>query len=269
MEDCILPHGPNQKVSNIHCIENQKMSFNCRFFGASGYYHEACYQDGEFSSFLFMRHLLLSFNEDYRLDYWEEDNNLDLNWVFFRELKTIIVKLLSINPGSRMKLKDAALKLYELKMNFVGFQDLHMEYAFPLTNASLRAFLHDQTTETRKETSTEKTYGRMKRIDTKRIFQTSEKEDEFNLIQRDTQLCVPISAMKLLIFALVEFIEQNLRGLTDLGKLTETILKDRHFFQQLLTLCCFVVSPRSVNGLNHGYFDDGFQSATQKQNIRE
>jgi len=211
----------------------------------------------------------LSFNEDYRLDYWEKDNNSDLNWVFFLELKKIIVKLLSINPGSRMKLKDASLKLYELKTNFVGLLDLHMEYAFPLMNANLRVFSHDKITKTRKETSTEKTYGRMKGIDTKRIFQPSEKEDEFNLIQRDTQLCVPISAMKLLIFALVEFLEQNLGGLTDLGTLTDTILKDRHFFQQLLTLCCFVVSPRSVNGLNHGNFDAGFQSATQKQNIRE
>ena len=39
------------------------------------------------------------------------------------------------------------------------------------------------------------------------------------------------------------------------------------FLQELLAICCGVISPRSLNGLNHGNLDNDFQIAHQFQNI--
>ena len=39
------------------------------------------------------------------------------------------------------------------------------------------------------------------------------------------------------------------------------------FLQELLAICCGVISPRSLNGLNHCILDDDFHNANQQQNI--
>ena len=39
------------------------------------------------------------------------------------------------------------------------------------------------------------------------------------------------------------------------------------FLQKLLAICCGVISPRSLNGLNHCNLDDDFHIANQQQNI--
>ena len=39
------------------------------------------------------------------------------------------------------------------------------------------------------------------------------------------------------------------------------------FLQELLAICCGVISPRSLNGLNHGNLDNDFQIAHQFQDI--
>jgi len=39
------------------------------------------------------------------------------------------------------------------------------------------------------------------------------------------------------------------------------------FLQKLLAICCGVISPRSLNGLNHGNLDNDFQIAHQFQDI--
>ena len=39
------------------------------------------------------------------------------------------------------------------------------------------------------------------------------------------------------------------------------------FLQELLAICCGVISPKSLNGLNHCNLDNDFQIANQEQNI--
>ena len=39
------------------------------------------------------------------------------------------------------------------------------------------------------------------------------------------------------------------------------------FLQELLAICCGVISPRSLNGLNHCILDDDFHKEHQQQNI--
>ena len=39
------------------------------------------------------------------------------------------------------------------------------------------------------------------------------------------------------------------------------------FLQKLLAICCGVISPRSLNGLNHCNLDNDFHTANQEQNI--
>ena len=42
------------------------------------------------------------------------------------------------------------------------------------------------------------------------------------------------------------------------------------FLQELLAICCGVISPRSLNGLNHCNLDNDFHIARlQEQNIRK
>ena len=39
------------------------------------------------------------------------------------------------------------------------------------------------------------------------------------------------------------------------------------FIQKLITICCGVISPRSLIGLNHRQLDDKYQTAAQVQDI--
>ena len=43
--------------------------------------------------------------------------------------------------------------------------------------------------------------------------------------------------------------------------------KEATFLQEILAICCGVISPRSLNGLNHCNVDNDFHIANQEQNI--
>ena len=133
-------------------------------------------------------------------------------------------------------------------------------------------------------------YGLMNDIRSTRLFTLPTTGYEKKLTQRDTNLCVSISAMRLLSYALVEFLEQQTTLLAGTDDVL-TILKERilnypqvldsseqepnrglienetAFIQELIVICCGVISPRSLNGLNHCYLDNEFQKTAQEQNI--
>ena len=206
-----------------------------------------CYHKNEFSMFLLLRHILKSHKSD-----------LEVNWKVFLELKVIISGLAYFKPEGRMKLENAGKKLEELKKYGLN--------KFTLLDPILQTVMHDDLSET---TPTNKTYALGDLIGSSQLFTLSTAEDELHLTQRNTRLCVSFAAMKLLCFALIEFLEQpcnfneNKQALEDS---VDKVSKD-DFMQQLLSICCNVISPRPLNGLNYGHFDDYFNISSQAQNI--
>ena len=231
--------------------------------------------------------LALHFNADLG------DEQLDL--VFFEKLKNIIIKLLYIQPEKRMKLKDARKQLNELSefqhhfLLLKSFEpsknDLTMTYVDETTQNSLRL---------------------MDEIRNTRLFTIQTTGDDMKLTQRSTNLCVSFTAMRMLSYALWEFLDQHSESTkvqwkdlkmrilaypeisnsrttqerhiqethSSLDKPTlrtikKTILESKSFINNLILICCAVISPRSLNGLNHCHLDDNFQMAAQQQNIRE
>ena len=211
-----------------------------------------CYNNNEFSMFLLLRHILKSQRSD-----------PEINWKLFLKLKAIITDLVFFKPEDRMKLEDAQQKLEELK-NSEKFENLN---EFTLLDPSLQTILHDDPTIAIESTPTQNTYPLEDIIRATRIFTSSSTENESYLTQRNTNLCVSFAAMKLLCFALIEFIEHNFNG--NRKTLNKLVLEDRSFMPQLLTICCNVISPRSLIGLNHCHLDDLFQISAQEQNIRK
>ena len=192
----------------------------------------------------------------------------------FKILKEIITQLMVVKPEKRMKLQDARKKLEELDQltKTKDFNYLLLK-SFIQTNDSTL----DNTDET-----TQNSLGIMDEIRSTRLFTTTEESsgDDKKLTQRNTNLCVSVSAMRLLSFALVEFLEKTFTGdRKNLKDLTDKILKysenptqverEPRFICKLITICCGVISPRSLNGLNHCHLDDDFQIAAQEQNIRK
>ena len=145
----------------------------------------------------------------------------------------------------------------------------------------LNSFIQSDDPTLRITETTQNSMGLMDEIRSTRLFTTGESsEDDKKLTQRNTNLCVSVSAMRLLSYALVEFLEKTFTGdRKTLKDLTDKILKysenptqverEPRFIRKLVTICCGVISPRSLNGLNHGHLDDDFQIAAQEQNIRK
>ena len=121
------------------------------------------------------------------------------------------------------------------------------------------------------EENTQISFALMDEIRDTRLFTNSTLGDESKLTQRMTNLCVSFTAMRLLSYALVNFLEfHDSSNSTVLEDLKKSILKlPNVFIQNLIVICCGVISPRSLNGLNHCRLDDDFQIAGQEQNIRE
>ena len=241
----------------------------------------------------------------------------------FKILKEIITRLVVVKPEKRMKLQDAREKLEELdqfaKMGDFNYLLLSSFIPVQTVNDPTMTVITttDETTtdETTQDETTQNSLGLMDEIRSTRLFTTGESsEDDKKLTQRNTNLCVSVSAMRLLSYALVEFLEKtftgdrkNLKDLTDkilkysenpqFSKMTPEekevaklpvlepgkssnappgfykgltpVKREPTFIRKLVTICCGVISPRSLNGLNHGHLDDDFQIAAQEQNIRK
>ena len=218
----------------------------------------------DYSMFLLLNHILKHTGEN------------DDNWTLFCKLKNIITNLVVVKPECRMKLEDAGIELEDLNKNEISNTN------FTLLDPSLQTILNDDVTPTSKDTPTQNTYGLQDDISTSRFLTTSSMDYELNLSQRNTNLCVAYSAMRLLSYSLIEFLnrpgifkdkEQTLAEITDkvlkLGNRNNTGNYGGQFFKQLLKICCCVISPRSLTGLNHAHLDEIFQIDAQEQNIRE
>ena len=227
-----------------------------------------CKNNDNYSMFLLLGHILKHKKEN------------ELNWSLFGKLKNLITKLVVVKPECRMKLEDAGKKLEDLNKNEIS----NTNDSFTLLDPSLQTILNDDvaTTSTTDEriamdTPTQNSYGLMDDLRLSRILMSS-MDDELNLSQRNTSLCVTYSAMRLLSFSLIEFLERTEIDEQALSQIMEEVLHGQiikgqfikgHFIKQLLKICCFVISPRSLTGLNHAHLDEIFQINTQVQNIRE
>ena len=224
------------------------------------------------------------FNAPYNLD----DEKFDLE--LFKTLGEIITQLVLVKPEKRMKLQDARKKLNELDK----FAETKVIKFFLLS-----PFFQSQDNPDVRDETTQNNMGLMNDLTSSRLFTSSTIGDEKKLTQRDTNLCVSFSAMRLLSYALVEFLEKHFTCDSDvLTNLKDKILKypansgsskttpdnrdgrdnpdnpdnrekETHFIHKLISICCGVISPRSLNGLNHCYLDDDFQTAAQEQHIRK
>ena len=232
-----------------------------------------------------------------------------LDMELFKMLKEIITQLVLVKPENRMKLQDARNKLEELD-RFANAQDFN----FLLLNSFLQN--EDDPAFQNTDETTQNSLRLMNEIRSTRLFTIPTTGDEKKLTQRLTNLCVSVSAMRLLSYALVEFLgdKNHFSGNSEaLKKLTDQILKypenpesskktaaeredakapvfeaggsstapdgfkqgltpakkEPYFIHKLLTICCGVISPRSLNGLNYCHLDDNFHIAAQEQNIRK
>ena len=224
-------------------------------------------------------------------------DNLDLQ--LFKMLKDIITRLVLVQPKNRMKLEEAKSKLDELKT----FTSEKAIQNFLLLDTFLQ--FHDDPTLTNIDETTQNSLRLMNEIRSTRLFTISTTGDDKKLTQRSTNLCVTFSAMRLLSYELVKFINdlydnQKFNGDKKArDELVNKILKypdnpetkvaqvaarerqwgyekgfkdakkEPFYIHKFLTICCGVISPRSLNGLNHCHLDDDFQIAAQEQNIRE
>ena len=106
-----------------------------------------------------------------------------------------------------------------------------------------------------------------------RLFTIPTMGDEMIRAQQMTNLCVPITVMRLLSYAFVDFLDLHFTGhTTDLEEFKKSILqypKDQSrevFIQELVGTCCEVISPQLLNEV----YDPGdFHIASQEQKIRE
>lgn len=206
--------------------------------------------------------------------------NPEYDLKFYKILKKMITQLIVVKPANRMKLLGAREKLLEMSN---VLEIVRNDYDFFLLNPFFQR--HDDFNAI--DENSQISCGLMNDIRSTRLFTLPTTGHEKKLTQRGTNLCVPISAMRLLSFALVEFLEQHITG-DVLTKLKDKILKnpqvpesseqetdadqlqkESHFIHKLIVICCGVISPRSLNGLNHCYLDNEFQTIAQEQNIRE
>ena len=195
----------------------------------------------------------------------EKDLDLKLDLDFFTKLKEIIQKLVLVKPEDRMKLYEAKIALDEL----ADFAKENSMKKFLTLNSFLRTY-SDQDMIVEHQLS-QNSYGQMSEIRLTRMFTNASVGDVELLTQRDTFLCVSFSAMRLLSHSLLDFLLKNgnlKRDGQTAKELAEKILENRfHFTKQLLDICCGVISPRSLNGLNHGFLDNEYQLQAQEQHI--
>ena len=233
----------------------------------------------------------------------------ELDLELFKKLKYMITRLVLVKPKDRMKLEEAKEKLKELE----DFMKTKKIKNFLLLNHFLQN--DGDPTMTNTDETTQNSLRLMNEIRSTRLFTIPTTGTDKKLTQRLTNLCVAVTAMRLLSYALIDFLEPHCKNNPkDWDELKKTILKfpdnpqsskksqeerdnanipvyvpgtskdapdgypqglkpaqkekSNLFIQQLITICCGVISPRSLNGLNHCYLDDDFHIAAQEQNIR-
>ena len=210
--------------------------------------------------------------------------------VIFNEIcKLISSQLVKVKPEERMTLKDARKALDELETFTDDFLLLTPLQSSVLWDdmvemdgiANTRLFTIPTTsgfkspwamTRSLEDNETPQTYFvQMDGITSTNLYTTSTMENGKKLTQRRTNLCVSITAMRLLSYALVYFLRRHRNSnSTAREDLDQSILKyPNPFIDKLITICCGVISPRSLNGLNRCKLDDDFQIAAQEQNIRK
>ena len=129
----------------------------------------------------------------------ESQDRFKIDLTLYKKLKHMITQLVLVEPEQRMKLKCARKKLDELD-NFT--------HSFLLLNPLLQN-KNDQFTSI--EQTTQNCYGLMDAVGTTRLFTTAT-GGEKKLTQRTTNLCVSITAMRLLSFELVNFLKSFYDG---------------------------------------------------------
>ena len=142
-----------------------------------------------------------------------KDAQYDLQ--LFIILKAIITQLVVVKPEKRMKLQDAWKKLEELDQfaKTKDFNYLLLNSFIQTDNPTLRNTDESFICENCHHETTQNSLGIMDGIRSTRLFTTGESsEDVKKLTQRDTNLCVSVSAMRLLSYALVEFLENTFTG---------------------------------------------------------
>ena len=225
----------------------------------------------------------------------------------FEALKNLTTKLLIVGSKNRMRLKDARTTLKTIK-SFIKTREIEDFILLKLCLFDLDDYPFLQNTDETTQNSlklmneirekyipfagrneaTKLTYGRMDQISSSKLFENQIKVLK-KLTQGKTNLCVTFAAMRLLSYTTIEFIrnlfaknaenfdekilndlENNILNfdLNNTWFLDEAPEESSLFILQLITICCGVISPRSLNGLNHCNLDDKFQINAQEQDIR-
>ena len=185
----------------------------------------------------------------------------NINTEFYDRLKVIITKLVQVKPSKRLKLDVVQTQLLQLE-NLTKTSKMQR---FLLLNSFLR-FNGDSKIY---DFVSQNTFGLMSEARTSQILTNAFVDDDLQLTQRNTNLCVSFSAMLLLAFSLLNFLKRLRSGekKEEHEKLEKATVKNPEFLKQLINICCGVISPRSLNGLNHGRLDNYFQIRAQLQDI--
>ena len=180
---------------------------------------------------------------------------------FYDRLKDIITNLVQVKPSKRLKLDVVQTQLLQLE-NLTKTSKMQR---FLLLNSFLR-FNGDSKIY---DFVSQNTFGLMSEARTSQILTNAFVDDDFQLTQRNTNLCVSFSAMLLLAFSLLNFLKRLRPGekKEEHEKLEKATVKNPEFLKQLINICCGVISPRPLNGLNHGRLDNYFQIRAQLQDI--
>ena len=185
---------------------------------------------------------------------------------FFEKLKDIIKQLVQVNPQDRMRLIVARTKILELE-KLATIKENHFEKFLKLDKIMQTRKMKNGISmpTTRTENPTKISYGLMHAL--KSVLTISSTGLYHKLTQRNTRLCASFSAVLLLYDALNHYFkESNIDEKIDIDQ-WEDGNKAPLFIAQALTIVCFVISPRSLNGLNNCHRDEKFQIVAQEQNI--
>ena len=201
--------------------------------------------------------------------------NLKFNNVWdseiFKRLRCIISQLVLVKPEDRLKLKDASKKLEELD-NFISTNGINdfvlLESFFRKDDPQMQNTQHSSQTLTSSInadeffTLDEDPGGKLNLNlpDDEKLYYCTTDTGQERITQKNTNLCVPISAMRLLSFAILSFLQNHLNHhtLEDIKKIILNFPKKRKFknvalikdapkesfIQKLVTICCGVISPR-------------------------
>ena len=189
---------------------------------------------------------------------------------FFEQLKDIIKQLVRVNPLDRMELIVAKTKIMELAATATAKKN-QFEKLLKLDQIIQTQNIENEISipTIRTEKPTQISYGLMHALKSEVLMTISSTGSYRKLTQRNTRLCASFSAVLLLYDALNHFFEEsNIDEKIEIDQ-WEVDNKTPSFIAQAVTIVCFVISPRSLNGLNNCHRDDKYQIVAQEQNIGE